>query len=157
MKRSRKSRSKSIAKPPGLCRSEGAEIPVLFLDLISRLCLIIEEGEFSRYLWGHIWNIWIAAFDLRLCVTSVAVNPCNLSFNANTFAAAFFFRWIFMALAIKKILLKKGINAAGKSGLAFTFDVRDKLYFRNQFRFQFLCEPLVDYVFLQLLGLVFCV
>jgi hypothetical protein len=62
-----------------------------------------------------------------------------------------------MALAIKKILLKKGINAAGKSGLAFTFDVRDKLYFRNQFRFQFLCEPLVDYVFLQLLGLVFCV
>jgi hypothetical protein len=32
-----------------------------------------------------------------------------------------------MAIAIKKILLKKGINAAGKSGLGFTFDVRDKM------------------------------
>ena len=38
-----------MAKPPGLCRSEGAEIPVLFRDLISRLCLIIEEGGFLRY------------------------------------------------------------------------------------------------------------
>ena len=31
--------------------------------------------------------------------------------------------------AIKKILLKKGINAAGKSGLEFTFDGRDRLCF----------------------------
>jgi len=31
--------------------------------------------------------------------------------------------------AIKKILLKKGINATGKSGLGFTFDVRDRLCF----------------------------
>jgi len=30
-----------------------------------------------------------------------------------------------MAIAIKKILLKKGINAAGKSGFGFIFDVRD--------------------------------
>jgi hypothetical protein len=30
-----------------------------------------------------------------------------------------------MASAIKKILLKKGINAAGKSGLGFIFDGRD--------------------------------
>jgi hypothetical protein len=30
-----------------------------------------------------------------------------------------------MALAIKKILLKKGINAAGKSGLGFIFDGGD--------------------------------
>ena len=59
----------------------------------------------------------------QLYVTSVAVNPCNLSINTNPFAAAFFFRWIFMASAIKKILLKK--NAAGKSGLGFIFDERD--------------------------------
>ena len=52
-----------------------------------------------------------------------------------------------MALAIKKILLKKGINAAGKLGLEFFFDERDKLYFKNQFRFQLLCKSLVDYVF----------
>jgi len=32
-----------------------------------------------------------------------------------------------MAIAIKKILLKKGINAAGKSGLGFIFDGRDNL------------------------------
>lgn len=32
-----------------------------------------------------------------------------------------------MALAIKKILLKKGINAAGKSGFGFIFDGRDNL------------------------------
>jgi len=30
-----------------------------------------------------------------------------------------------MAIAIKKILLKKGINAAGKLGLGFIFDGRD--------------------------------
>jgi hypothetical protein len=30
-----------------------------------------------------------------------------------------------MAIAIKKILLKKGINAAGKSGFGFIFDGRD--------------------------------
>lgn len=30
-----------------------------------------------------------------------------------------------MASAIKKILLKKGMNAAGKSGLGFIFDERD--------------------------------
>ena len=30
-----------------------------------------------------------------------------------------------MAIAIKKILLKKGVNAAGKSGLGFIFDERD--------------------------------
>ena len=111
----------------GLCRSERAEIPVLFRNLISRLCFVIWEGGFSQYLWGHIWNIRIAAFDLRLCVTSVAVNPCNLFFNSNPFAAAFFFRWIFMAIAIKKILLKKGTNAAGKSGLGFIFDGREYL------------------------------
>ena len=33
----------------------------------------------------------------------------------------------FMASAIRKILLKKGINAAGKSGLGFIFDGRDKM------------------------------
>lgn len=33
----------------GLCRSEGAEIPVLFRDLISSLCFVIEEGGFSQY------------------------------------------------------------------------------------------------------------
>jgi hypothetical protein len=43
-----------------------------------------------------------------------------------------------MASAIKKILLKKGINAAGKSGLGFTFDVRDRLYLMNQIEFLFL-------------------
>jgi hypothetical protein len=32
-----------------------------------------------------------------------------------------------MASAIRKILLKKGINAAGKSGLGFIFDGRDKM------------------------------
>ena len=52
-----------------------------------------------------------------------------------------------MASAIRKILLKKGINAAGKSGLEFFFDERDKLYFRNQLRFQLLCKSLVDYIF----------
>jgi len=31
----------------------------------------------------------------------------------------------FHGAAIKKILLKKGINAAGKSGLGFTFDGRE--------------------------------
>ena len=102
MKSGRKSRGKSIAKPKhseatGLCRSEGTKIPVLSRDLTSTLCFVIEEGGFSQYLWGHIWNIRIAAFDLRLCVTSVAVNPCNLSFNSNPFAAVFFFRRIFMA------------------------------------------------------------
>lgn len=64
-------------------------------------------------------------FIIRLCVTSVAVNPCNLYFNSNPFAAAFFFMRIFMAIAIRKILMKKGINAAGKSGLGFIFDGRD--------------------------------
>jgi hypothetical protein len=34
-----------------------------------------------------------------------------------------------MASAIKKILLKKGINAAGKSGLGFIFDERDYDFF----------------------------
>ena len=33
----------------GLCRSEGAEIPVLFRDWISRLCFVIGEGAFSQY------------------------------------------------------------------------------------------------------------
>ena len=33
-----------------------------------------------------------------------------------------------MASAIRKILLKKGINAAGKSGLGFTFDERDNKF-----------------------------
>jgi len=32
-----------------------------------------------------------------------------------------------MASAIRKILLKKGINAAGKSGLGFIFDGKDKM------------------------------
>ncbi|EDY95442.1 hypothetical protein DW110_14205 [Phocaeicola plebeius] len=32
-----------------------------------------------------------------------------------------------MAIAIKKILLKKEINAAGKAGLGFIFDVRDRM------------------------------
>jgi len=32
-----------------------------------------------------------------------------------------------MALAIRKILLKKRINAAGKSGLEFIFDGREKI------------------------------
>jgi hypothetical protein len=43
-----------------------------------------------------------------------------------------------MAQAIKKILLKKGINAAGKSGLRFIFDGRDKqptYYLQNIERF----------------------
>ena len=39
-----------MAKLPELCRSEGAEIPVLFWELIGRLCFVIEEGEFSQYL-----------------------------------------------------------------------------------------------------------
>ena len=33
-----------------LCRTEGAEIPVLFRDLISRLCFVIGESGFSQYL-----------------------------------------------------------------------------------------------------------
>ena len=39
-----------MAKQPELCRSEGAEIPVLFRDLISRLCFVILVGESSQYL-----------------------------------------------------------------------------------------------------------
>ena len=38
-----------MAKLPELCRSEGAEIPVLFRDLISSLCFVIWEGGFSQY------------------------------------------------------------------------------------------------------------
>lgn len=33
-----------------LCRTEGAEIPVLFRDLINRLCFVIWESGFSQYL-----------------------------------------------------------------------------------------------------------
>ena len=47
-----------------------------------------------------------------------------------------------MAIAIKKILLKKGINAAGKSGLGFIFDGRDNSFLLYLFvrLFLFLCQ-----------------
>jgi len=38
-----------------------------------------------------------------------------------------------MASAIRKILLKKGINAAGKAGLGFIFDGRDNCLIQISF------------------------
>ena len=60
-------------------------------------------------------------------VTSVAVNPCNLFFNVQSVCRRILFQVNFHAIAIKKILLKKEINAAGKAGLGFIFDVRDRM------------------------------
>lgn len=57
---------------------------------------------------------------------SVAVNPCNLSISSKSVCRRILFQENFHGEAIKKILLKKGTNAAGKAGLELIFDGRDK-------------------------------
>lgn len=56
-----------MAKLPELCRSEGAEIPVLFRDLISSLCFVVWE----RWIFTVFLRPYMEYKDSRLWFTAM--------------------------------------------------------------------------------------
>ena len=120
----------------GLCRAEGAEVPVFSWGgvFFIRHCRSAHISRTSCRIYGDIKEALLFSSMTRSCVASVAVSPYNLSRNQNHCPGVCFHVY-FPRLVARKILMESEAGTPVTIRFWFIFDYRElagiRLFFTN--------------------------